>query len=108
MNLDLALEGCKKIIKVVGIDAQTFLDKTPHLILGILWQLVRSVQAKKINQRFKSSRNLLKTMTVELNAVDKKKEVEETRAVPEQIEPIKEEPKTSRSSITGQVTLEPG
>ena len=47
-------------------------------------------------------------MTVELNAVDKKKEVEETKAVPEQIEPIKEEQKTSRSSITGQVTLEPG
>jgi hypothetical protein len=70
------------------------LDKTPHLILGILWQLVRSVQAKKINQRFKSSRNLLKTMTVELNAVDKRKEVEETKAVPEQIESKKEEPKT--------------
>ena len=70
------------------------MDKTPHLILGILWQLVRSVQAKKINQRFKSSRNLLKTMTVEMNAVEKKKEVEETKAVLDQIEPKKEEPKT--------------
>ena len=37
LNLDLALEGCKKIIQVIGIDSQTFLDKTPHLILGILW-----------------------------------------------------------------------
>ena len=31
-------------------------------------------------------------MTVELNAVDKRKEVEETKVVPEQIEPKKEEP----------------
>ena len=33
-------------------------------------------------------------MTVELNAVEKKKEVEETKAVPDQIDPKKEEPKT--------------
>ena len=49
-------------------------------------------------------------MTVELSAVEKKREVEEKKAVPDKIEPIKEEPKTpaSGSSLLGQVTLEPG
>ena len=37
------------MIMVVGIDAQTFLDKTPHLMLGILWQLVRLVSMKSIS-----------------------------------------------------------
>ena len=47
-------------------------------------------------------------MTVELNVVEKKKEAEEIKAAPEQIEPKKEETKTSRSSLSGQITLEPG
>ena len=29
------------MIKVIGVDSQTFLDKTPYLMLGILWQLAR-------------------------------------------------------------------
>mgnify|MGYP000999916829 CR=1 FL=1 len=35
------------VIKVIGVDAQTFLDKTSYLMLGVLWQLVRlaSMQA---------------------------------------------------------------
>ena len=53
-NLDLGLRGAKKIIKVVGIDGQTFLDKTPHLILGVLWQLIRYLQALKVQNRFSS------------------------------------------------------
>lgn len=38
----------------MGIDAQTFLDKTPHLILGILWQLVRHIQGDEVKQRIRS------------------------------------------------------
>ena len=47
-NIDTALEACKKIIKVVGIDAQTFLDKTPDLILGIMWQLLKIYMKRKV------------------------------------------------------------
>ena len=36
-NLDQFFAGCKGLIKVIGIDAQTFLDKTPHLMLAIIW-----------------------------------------------------------------------
>ena len=36
------------MIKVIGIDAQTFLDKTPYLMLGVLWQLVRILSMKTI------------------------------------------------------------
>ena len=43
-----------------------------------------------------------------MNAFKKKKEVEETKAVPDQIEPKKEESKTQGSSSLGEVTLEPG
>ena len=43
-NLDMMLNASKKVIKVIGIDAQTFLDKTPHLMLAIIWQLVRLLQ----------------------------------------------------------------
>lgn len=37
------------MIKVVSIDATTFLDKTPHLMLGVLWQLVRLLSMNKIS-----------------------------------------------------------
>ena len=47
-------------------------------------------------------------MTVELNAVDKRKEVEENKVATEQIEHTVEESKTQESSSQGQVTLEPG
>ena len=52
-NLDLAFEGCKKVIRVIGIDAQTFLDKTPHLMLAILWQLVRKLQVSSVKRSIK-------------------------------------------------------
>jgi len=46
-NLDQAFAVAKTMIKVIGVDAQTFLDKTSYLMLGVLWQLVRlaSMQA---------------------------------------------------------------
>ena len=50
-NLALGLRGAKKIIHVVGIDGQTFLDKTPHLVLGVLWQLIKYLQAIKVSNR---------------------------------------------------------
>ena len=37
------------MIKVVAIDGTTFLDKTPHLMLGVLWQLVRLLSMKSIS-----------------------------------------------------------
>lgn len=36
-NLDLGLTAAKGHIRVIGIDAQDFLDKRPHLMLGVLW-----------------------------------------------------------------------
>lgn len=48
-NLDQFFASCKGMIKVVGIDAQTFMDKTPNLMLAIVWQVVRLVATVKIN-----------------------------------------------------------
>jgi plastin-1 len=36
------------MIKLVGIGADSFLDKTPHLILAVLWQVCRLIQTKAI------------------------------------------------------------
>ena len=33
---------------MVGIDAQSFLDKNPQAMLGVLWQVVRIISTKKI------------------------------------------------------------
>ena len=50
-NLDLAFKACAKHpkIKVVGIDASSFLDKTPHLMLAIVWQVVRLLAVKSVS-----------------------------------------------------------
>ena len=47
-NLDQAFSIASGLVKIIGVDAQTFLDKTPHLMLGILWQLARLVNMKAI------------------------------------------------------------
>ena len=47
-NLDQAFAVAKTMIKVIGVDTQTFLDKTSYLMLGVLWQLVRLVSMKAI------------------------------------------------------------
>lgn len=39
----------KTMIKVIGVDTQTFLDKTSYLMLGVLWQLVRLLSMKDIS-----------------------------------------------------------
>ena len=36
-NLDQALGAASTRIKMVGVDAQSFIDKNPQLILGVLW-----------------------------------------------------------------------
>lgn len=48
-NLDQAFAVMKTLIKVTGIDTQTFLDKTSYLMLGVLWQLVRLLAMKAID-----------------------------------------------------------
>lgn len=47
-NLDQAFAVAKTMIKVIGVDTQTFLDKTPYLMLGILWQLARLLAMQSI------------------------------------------------------------
>ena len=36
---------------MIGTDAQTFLDRTPHLILGILWQLVKFKRKDELKRK---------------------------------------------------------
>jgi len=48
-NLTSFFAGCKGMIKVVGIDGQSFLDKNPTLMLAIVWQLVAKIALFKIN-----------------------------------------------------------
>lgn len=48
-NLDQAFTAAKGMIKVIGVDAQSFLDKTSYLMLGVLWQLVRLLAFDDIN-----------------------------------------------------------
>ena len=50
-NLNYFFAACSGIIRVIGIDAQTFLDRTPHLMLAIIWQIVRLLSVKDINLR---------------------------------------------------------
>lgn len=47
-NIELALTSSRGLIKSVGVNVSTFLEKTPYMLLSITWQLARSVQTKKI------------------------------------------------------------
>lgn len=42
-NLQQALTACAGMIKLVGIGADSFLDKVPHLILGVCYQTCRLI-----------------------------------------------------------------
>jgi hypothetical protein len=42
-NINLGLTAAKGKIKLVGIDATAFLDKKPHLILAVCWQIARQL-----------------------------------------------------------------
>jgi hypothetical protein len=48
-NLDMFFAGCRGLIKIIGIDAQSFLDKTPNLMLAVIWQIVRLIAVAAIN-----------------------------------------------------------
>ena len=48
-NLSLAITACQGMIKLIGIGQDTFLDKTPHLILGVLWQVCRLISTKSVS-----------------------------------------------------------
>ena len=48
-NLDQFFAGCTGLIRVVGIDGTSFLDKNPSLILAITWQLVKIINTKTIS-----------------------------------------------------------
>jgi len=49
-NLNLACAACSGIgLKMVGIDAASFLDKKEHLILSVLWQLLKLVSTKSVS-----------------------------------------------------------
>jgi hypothetical protein len=49
-NLNMAIAASKGLgIKMVGIDSSDFINKTAHLILACLWQVIRLCLAKKIS-----------------------------------------------------------
>lgn len=47
-NLQQGLTACSGMIKLVGIGADSFLDKTPHLILSVCYQVCRLIQTKAV------------------------------------------------------------
>lgn len=48
-NLQQALTACAGMIKLVGIGADSFLDKVPHCILGVCYQTCRLIQTKTVS-----------------------------------------------------------
>ena len=49
-NLNLAINACKGIgLKLPGINPQAFTEKKHHLILAVLWQIMRLCLTKKIS-----------------------------------------------------------
>ena len=49
-NLNLAINACKGIgLKLPGINNQAFIEKQAHLILAVLWQVMRLCLVKKIS-----------------------------------------------------------
>jgi len=48
-NLNLALTSAKGKVKLIGIDASAFLEKKPHLVLGVCWQIARQLSIKSIS-----------------------------------------------------------
>ena len=49
-NLNLALNAAKSIgLRLPGITAQHFIEKKPHLILAVVWQVMRMTLTKDID-----------------------------------------------------------
>jgi hypothetical protein len=36
------------MVKLVGIGADAFLEKIPHLLLGVIWQVCRLISTKSV------------------------------------------------------------
>merc|ERR1711935_360066 len=48
-NLNMGIASCKGLgIKMVGIDSRDFIEKTPHLILATLWQLIKMYRLHRL------------------------------------------------------------
>jgi hypothetical protein len=48
-NLQMGIAAAKGLgIKMVGVDSNDFINKTPHMVLGCLWQAIRIVTSKSI------------------------------------------------------------
>lgn len=48
-NLKMGIAAAKGLgIKLIGIDPNDFINKTPHLILAFVWQALKAIIAKKI------------------------------------------------------------
>lgn len=47
-NLQQALTACSGMIKLVGVGADSFLDKVPHIILSVCYQVCRLIQTKSV------------------------------------------------------------
>ena len=48
-NIQLGLAAAKGKIKMIGVDASVFLEKKPHMLLGLCWQVARLVATQKID-----------------------------------------------------------
>ena len=63
-NLNLALNAAKSIgVKVVNIGPTDILDGRPHLVLGLVWQLVKAALMANIN--LKDNPNLVRLLTAD-------------------------------------------
>ena len=60
-NLNLALNAAKSLgLKVVNIGSQDIIERRPHLVLGLVWQLVKLALLSKIN--LKENPNLIRLL----------------------------------------------
>ena len=49
-NLKLAISASKGIgCSLINLDSQTIIDKVPHMIIGLVWQLVKILITKEVN-----------------------------------------------------------
>ncbi|TPX61174.1 hypothetical protein PhCBS80983_g01319 [Powellomyces hirtus] len=48
-NLNICIEAAKKVAVVVNVAAEDFLRKKPDLVLGVMWQLIRSYLLSEVN-----------------------------------------------------------
>uniref|UniRef100_A0A914Z233 Calponin-homology (CH) domain-containing protein n=1 Tax=Panagrolaimus superbus TaxID=310955 RepID=A0A914Z233_9BILA len=86
-NLNLALKSCSKIgCNVVNIDADDISKGKPHLVLGIIWQIIRLGLFRHINMDETHGMSFLKSDELDDDDSDAVAAVDEKRQLsPEQI-----------------------